>query len=120
MDSSFDAALRVQITDILCNLLGVKKPADVLLAEVLPEAILREAQVGAITNLSHATIRRRVAAGSFPPPLKLGDDRQGAASGWLASEVITWMRRHCAARRAAEPARSVKPANSGAELTTLK
>lgn len=119
MESSFDAALRVQITDILCNLLGVKKPSDVLLAEVLPEAILREAQVGAITNLSHATIRRRVAAGSFPPPLKLGDDRQGAASGWLASEVITWMR-SLRREEAAEPARSVKPANSGAELTTLK
>ena len=93
MESNFgNPALRVEITDILCDLLGIKKPGDVILAELLQEAILREAQVCAITNLSHATIRRRVAAGTFPPPLKLGDDRQGAASGWLASEVIEWMR----------------------------
>jgi prophage regulatory protein len=90
--SDSDAALRGQITDILRDLLGVKKPADVLLAQVLPEAILREAQVCALTGLSHATVRRRVAAGTFPPPRKLGDDRHGAASGWLASEITRWMR----------------------------
>jgi predicted DNA-binding transcriptional regulator AlpA len=92
MGSLSDAALRGQITDILRDLLGIEKPSDVLLAEVLPEAILREAQVCALTGLSHATIRRRVAAGSLPSPLKLGDDRHGAASGWLASEVTRWMR----------------------------
>jgi predicted DNA-binding transcriptional regulator AlpA len=92
MDSPSDAALRGQIAVILRDLLGVKKSADVLLAHVLPEAILREAQVCALTGLSHATVRRRVGAGSFPPPVKLGDDRHGAASGWLASEVTHWMR----------------------------
>jgi predicted DNA-binding transcriptional regulator AlpA len=92
MESNFDAALRVTVTNILCDLLGIKKPGDVLLAEVLPEAILRDQQVCAIANFSHATLWRRVKAGTFPPPVKLGDDRKGAAPGWLASEVVAWMR----------------------------
>ena len=90
--SDSDVALRGQIADILRDLLSIEKPSDMLLAEVLPEAILREAQVCALTGLSHATVRRRVAAGSFPPPVKLGDDRHGGASGWLASEVTRWIR----------------------------
>ena len=100
----------VTITDILCNLLGIKKPSDVILAEVLPEAILREPQVCAITNMSHATIRRRVAAGSFPAPVKLGDDRHGAALGWLASEVTHWMRSLRREEAAAESVESAEPA----------
>jgi predicted DNA-binding transcriptional regulator AlpA len=106
MESPFGAALRVEITNILGDLLGIKKPSDVILAELLPEAILREPQVCAITNLSHATVRR-VAAGTFPPPVKLGDDRHGAASGWLASEVTNWMR--ALRREEAESAGSVEP-----------
>ena len=39
MESPFGAALRVEITNILGDLLGIKKPSDVILAELLPEAI---------------------------------------------------------------------------------
>lgn len=65
---------------------------DLLRATVIEERILRERQVIEVTGMSHATIRRRVVAGTFPAPVKLGDGRHQAASGWLASEVVEWMR----------------------------
>ena len=85
-------ALRTQVTDIVCDLLRIETPGDVLLAEVIPEAILRESQVLALTGLSRSTIRRRIADGEFPAPVKLGDDKMQSAAGWLASEIVAWMR----------------------------
>lgn len=92
MESNLDGALRLEITNILAEVLRIQKPGDVALAEILPEAILREGQTCALTGLSRATLWRRVAAGAFPKPLKLGDARDGSAVGWLASEVVSWMR----------------------------
>jgi prophage regulatory protein len=83
----FRQFVRYRISDLISFM--AQRVGDV---EAVPESILREQQVCEVTHLSHATIRRRVAAGNFPPPVKLGDGRDGAASGWLASEVVAWMR----------------------------
>jgi prophage regulatory protein len=91
-DVTLYTALKTQISDILIDVLGIAPPCDTLMSEVLSEAILRESQVVTLTGLSRSTIRRRVQAGTFPKPRKLGDDSKQAASGWLASEVTRWMR----------------------------
>ena len=40
-----------------------------------------------ITALPASTLYRKVAEGSFPSPVKLGE----SASGWLLSEVEAWI-----------------------------
>jgi prophage regulatory protein len=52
--------------------------------------------VKARTGLSRSEIYRRVAAGSFPAPVKLGE----RASAWPASEVDGWIAARIAARDA--------------------
>jgi predicted DNA-binding transcriptional regulator AlpA len=105
------AALRNHIADLITDIFGIRPPRDTLLAEVLTEAILRETQVSTLTGLSRSTIRRRVREGAFPKPRKLGGDGQQAASGWLASEVIAWM-------RALEPGDQVEERVEGPEAPT--
>ena len=82
----FRQFVRYRISDLIAFM--AQRVGDV---EAVPESILREQQVCEVTNLSHATVRRRVAAGTFPAPVKLGGEGRGAASGWLASEVVAWM-----------------------------
>jgi prophage regulatory protein len=49
--------------------------------------ILRRKQVQARTGLSRSTIYLRIAEGSFPKPVSLGD----RAVGWLESEIESWL-----------------------------
>jgi prophage regulatory protein len=51
------------------------------------EAILKSTSVKALTGISVPTIYRLVALNRFPAPVKLSDQ----ASGWLLSEVLTWI-----------------------------
>jgi prophage regulatory protein len=49
--------------------------------------VLRLPLVKARTGLSRSTIYVRIAGGSFPRPLNLGD----RAVGWLESEIESWL-----------------------------
>jgi prophage regulatory protein len=51
------------------------------------EMVLRKGTVSAISGLPSSTLYRKVAAGEFPAPIKLGE----SASGWLLSEVEAWI-----------------------------
>ncbi len=53
-----------------------------------PERFLRVDEVTDLVGLSAATLYRRMAAGTFPRPVKTG----GAAVRWLLSEVTQWQR----------------------------
>ncbi len=50
--------------------------------------ILRRKQVEARTGLSRSGIYERIAAGTFPAPIKLGN---GRAVGWLEHEINDWL-----------------------------
>lgn len=54
-----------------------------------PAALLRIATVQALTGLSRSTIYAKVAAGTFPAPIKQGTRctrfRAGAVTAWLES-----------------------------------
>jgi prophage regulatory protein len=49
--------------------------------------ILRITDVSALVALSRATIYRKVRAGTFPRPLRLGSH----AVGWMAGELEAWI-----------------------------
>ena len=49
--------------------------------------ILRLPTVKARTGLSRSTIYQRVAEGTFPTPINLGD----RAVGWLEAEIEAWI-----------------------------
>lgn len=53
-------------------------------------------QVKARTGLGRSEIYRRIAAGNFPAPIKLGE----RASAWSAAEVDSWITNRIAARDA--------------------
>lgn len=53
----------------------------------LPGALLRIATVVAVTGLSPATIYRRVAARTFPTPVRMGQ----RCSRWPADAVRAWL-----------------------------
>ncbi|HEY5780338.1 MAG TPA: AlpA family transcriptional regulator [Lysobacter sp.] len=63
--------------------------AGTLILERLPD-------VKARTGLSRSEIYRRVAAGEFPQPVKLGE----RASAWSSAEVDSWIVGRIAARDA--------------------
>ena len=46
--------------------------------------VLRREEVTRLTGLARATIYKKVADGTFPPPLRLGD----RAVGWRASDIV--------------------------------
>ncbi len=54
----------------------------------IPEALLKIQTVTAVTGLSEATIRRKVADGKFPAPIKDGL----RCTRWLAGAVSNWLR----------------------------
>jgi prophage regulatory protein len=62
-------------------------------------AILRLPEVKTRTGLSRSTIYLRVAEGTFPEPIKLGD----RAVGWLESEVEAWLQKLIEASRKTAP-----------------
>lgn len=53
------------------------------------ERIIRMPEVESTVGLSAATIYRRIKAGEFPAPVKLGKH----ASGWLLSAVQGWIQK---------------------------
>lgn len=57
--------------------------------------ILRMPEVEARTGLSAKTIRRLVAKGDFPPPIRLSR----RTVGWLESEVDAWILERAARNR---------------------
>ena len=63
---------------------------------VLAYVLLRLPQVKARTGLSRSGLYRRIAAGDFPAPCKLGV----RASAWPESEVSAWCEARIAARDA--------------------
>lgn len=58
--------------------------------------LLRLPQVKDCTGLSRSDIYRRISAGTFPKPVKLGE----RASAWPAHEVMAWVASRIAARDA--------------------
>jgi prophage regulatory protein len=59
-----------------------------------PTKFLRRPEVEKITGLPRSSIYERMAAGTFPRPVPLGD----RAVAWLEAEVIEWQRRRIAER----------------------
>jgi prophage regulatory protein len=53
----------------------------------MANVVLRLPLVKARTGLSRSTIYLRIAEGSFPKPVSLGD----RAVGWLESEIESWL-----------------------------
>ena len=54
----------------------------------IPEALLKIQTVTAVTGMSESTIRRRVAEGKFPSPVKDGT----RCTRWVAGQVSNWLR----------------------------
>jgi prophage regulatory protein len=88
---AFEAAVRDEVTRELFKIMNVTKFGEEIIAERLRDVVLKLSVVSAITGLPSSTLYRKVAAGEFPAPIKLGE----SASGWLLSEVEAWI----AARR---------------------
>jgi prophage regulatory protein len=58
--------------------------------------ILRQSNICAKTRLSRSSLYEQIAAGAFPPPVKLG----ARSVGWLESEVDGWIAARVAERDA--------------------
>ena len=71
--------------------------------------MLRAPEVTARTGLSRVTIWRRVRAGTFPPPVQLGEN----SIGWLESEITAWVENRKRRTYGAEKPYEVEPANPG-------
>ncbi len=54
----------------------------------IPEALLRISTVTAVTGLSESSIRRKVASGDFPAPVKDGK----RCTRWVSAKVQNWLR----------------------------
>lgn len=59
-----------------------------------PQTLLRLPGVKKYTGLSRSEIYRRVSAGTFPKPVKLGE----RASAWPSNEITAWIESRIAAR----------------------
>ncbi len=59
----------------------------------IPEALLKIQVVTAVTGRSESTIRRMVAEGKFPKPIKDGT----RCTRWVAGQVSNWLRAKVAA-----------------------
>jgi prophage regulatory protein len=86
-----ETLVRDQVNRELYKILNVQKFGEQIIAERLKDAVLKLSVVSEITGIPASSIYRKVAAGQFPAPIKLGE----SASGWLLSEVEMWL----AARR---------------------
>jgi len=58
--------------------------------------LLRLPEVKVRTALSRSELYRRIAAGTFPPPVKLGE----RACAWVDAEISAWCEARIAARDA--------------------
>lgn len=61
----------------------------------MSERILKRKEVEQTTGLSGPTIYRLASKSQFPKPIKLGE----RSSGWLKSEVDTWIEERIQASR---------------------
>ena len=61
-----------------------------------PKKLVRIRDILSRTGLSRSEIYRRIAAGDFPKPIKLG----ARASAWAEHEVTAWITARIAARDA--------------------
>ncbi|KGQ20661.1 Excisionase family DNA binding domain-containing protein [Lysobacter dokdonensis DS-58] len=61
-----------------------------------PVHFLRKREVCARVGLSNSELHRRIAAGDFPAPIKLGD--RCRAVGFSSAEIEAWMAARVAAR----------------------
>jgi predicted DNA-binding transcriptional regulator AlpA len=55
-------------------------------------------------NFCRQQIRRKVAAGEFPPPITLDNRESKASIGWLESEIDAWIAERAALRDAPKAA----------------
>lgn len=62
------------------------KNKDKNMAIETPPTLLKVSQVEKITSASKASLYRWIAAGHFPPPVKIGPQRVA----WRATDVIAW------------------------------
>lgn len=65
-----------------------RAPTQPLQALHIPEARLKIQTVIGVTGLSESTIRRKVAEGKFPGPVKDGT----RCTRWVAEDVSNWLR----------------------------
>ncbi len=65
-------------------------------AQIVAVILLRLPQVQARTGLSRSEIYRRIASGTFPAPIKIGE----RASAWHSTEIDSWIAQRIAERDA--------------------
>lgn len=65
-----------------------RSPAQEVTVAQIPEARLKIQTVQQLTATSASTIRRMVAAGTFPPPVRYGS----RCTRWIAGDVMDWLR----------------------------
>ena len=71
-----------------------RHPAQSLHALQIAEALLKIQTVIAVTGRSESTIRRKVADGKFPQPVKDG----ARCTRWVAGDVANWLRAQAIAK----------------------
>ena len=71
----------------------VRPPLQTIYAAQIDDALLKIQTVIAVTGRSESSIRRLVAAGSFPAPIKDGV----RCTRWRAGDVTAWLRLKAAA-----------------------
>jgi prophage regulatory protein len=84
---TLEEVVRRQIVVELSKILHAQTTSDMLLVNRVKDAVLKRSAVTSITGLPASSIYRKVAEGTFPPPIKLGE----ASSGWLLSEIERWI-----------------------------
>lgn len=65
-----------------------KRPLQTVQSLHIPEALLKIQTVIEVTGLSESSIRRKVAEGKFPKPVKDGK----RCTRWVAGTVSNWLR----------------------------
>ncbi|MDZ5457889.1 helix-turn-helix transcriptional regulator [Azohydromonas lata] len=71
---------------------AAKKPHQPLHVAQLDDALLKLQTVRAMTGLSDSTIYRKLAAGDFPQPIRLGT----RCTRFRAGDVTAWLRQQAA------------------------
>jgi prophage regulatory protein len=59
-----------------------------------PLRVLREPQVCSRIGIHRATMWRKIAAGKFPKPIKIGAN----SNGWIEAEIDAWLHERIAER----------------------
>jgi prophage regulatory protein len=70
-----------------------RQPAQTIQAVEIPDARLKIQTVINVTGISESSIRRKVASGNFPVPIKDGT----RCTRWRAGDVTDWLRGKVAA-----------------------